>query len=91
MMTGDDDARIALRRGVGLVAAAGVALCAAVAPPAAQQPPPNPTKEDLAKDNKLFITLARKALKWDELTLWKDADPDIPVVRQAKAECARLQ
>lgn len=25
-----------------------------------------PTKEDLAKDNKLFITLARKALKWDE-------------------------
>jgi metallo-beta-lactamase class B len=25
-----------------------------------------PTKEDLAKDNKLFITLATKALKWDE-------------------------
>ena len=25
-----------------------------------------PTKEDLAKDNKLFITLASKALKWDE-------------------------
>ncbi|RDL52486.1 Metallo-beta-lactamase L1 type 3 [Ensifer sp. M14] len=27
---------------------------------------PLPTKEDLAKNNKLFITLARKALKWDE-------------------------
>jgi DNA-binding winged helix-turn-helix (wHTH) protein/tetratricopeptide (TPR) repeat protein len=25
------------------------------------------------------------------LTLWKDADPDIPVLRQAKAEYARLQ
>jgi metallo-beta-lactamase class B len=31
--------------------------------------PPNlPTKEDLAKDNNLFLTLARKALKWDEPT-----------------------
>ncbi len=29
-------------------------------------PPDLPTKEELAKDNKLFITLARKALKWDE-------------------------
>ena len=29
-----------------------------------------PTKDDLAKDNNLFLTLARKALKWDEL-----ADP----------------
>jgi eukaryotic-like serine/threonine-protein kinase len=25
------------------------------------------------------------------LTLWKDADPDIPVLKQAKAEYARLQ
>jgi metallo-beta-lactamase class B len=31
--------------------------------------PPNlPTKEDLAKDNNLFLKLARKALKWDEPT-----------------------
>jgi metallo-beta-lactamase class B len=56
-------ARIALRHGVGLAAAASVALSAAVAPPAAQQLPP--TKEDLAKDYKLFLTVARKALKWD--------------------------
>ena len=27
----------------------------------------------------------------DLLTLWKDADPDIPVVQQAKAESARRQ
>jgi len=29
--------------------------------------PPNlPTKEDLARDNNLFLSLARKYLKWDE-------------------------
>ena len=27
----------------------------------------------------------------DFLTLWKDADPDIPILRQAKAEYSRLQ
>jgi eukaryotic-like serine/threonine-protein kinase len=27
----------------------------------------------------------------DFLTLWKDADPDIPILRQAKAEDAKLQ
>ena len=26
----------------------------------------------------------------DFLTLWKDADPDIPILKQAKAECANL-
>jgi hypothetical protein len=25
------------------------------------------------------------------LTLWKDADPDIPIYKQAKAEYAKLQ
>jgi metallo-beta-lactamase class B len=43
-------------------------MCIAAAPPTAPQVTPAPTKEDLAKDNKLFITLARKALKWDEPT-----------------------
>lgn len=33
---------------------------------------------------------ARKAYK-DFLTLWKDADPDIPIYQQAKAEYARLK
>jgi DNA-binding winged helix-turn-helix (wHTH) protein len=32
-----------------------------------------------------------KATYQDFLTLWKDADPDIPVLRQAKAEYAKLQ
>jgi predicted Zn-dependent protease len=27
----------------------------------------------------------------DFLNLWKDADPDLPILRQAKAECTRLQ
>jgi serine/threonine protein kinase/tetratricopeptide (TPR) repeat protein len=33
---------------------------------------------------------ARKSYQ-DFLTLWKDADPDIPIYRQAKAEYAKLQ
>jgi len=32
----------------------------------AQTPPSTPTKEQLANDNKLFISLAKKALKWEE-------------------------
>ena len=27
----------------------------------------------------------------DFLTLWKDADPDVPVLKQAKAEYAKLK
>jgi hypothetical protein len=27
----------------------------------------------------------------DFLALWKDADPDVPILKQAKAEYARLQ
>ena len=33
---------------------------------------------------------AREAYQ-DFLTLWKDADPDIPILKQAKAEYAKLQ
>jgi eukaryotic-like serine/threonine-protein kinase len=32
-----------------------------------------------------------KAAYQDFLTLWKDADPDIPVLQQAKVEYAKLQ
>ncbi len=32
-----------------------------------------------------------KAAYQDFLTLWKDADPDIPVLKQAQAEYAKLQ
>ena len=32
-----------------------------------------------------------RAAYQDFLTLWKDADPDIPIFKQAKAEYAKLQ
>jgi Tfp pilus assembly protein PilF len=32
-----------------------------------------------------------KSAYQDFLSIWKDADPDIPIYKQAKAECARLQ
>jgi tetratricopeptide (TPR) repeat protein len=36
-------------------------------------------------------TAQARAAYQDFLTLWKDADPDIPILKQAKAEYARLQ
>ncbi len=36
-------------------------------------------------------TAKAKAAYQDFLTLWKDADPDIPIFKQAKAEFAKLQ
>jgi hypothetical protein len=32
-----------------------------------------------------------RAAYQDFLTLWKDADPEVPILKQAKAECAKLQ
>jgi hypothetical protein len=40
----------------------------------------------MAKD-----TAKAKAAYQDFLTLWKDADQDIPILKQAKAEYAKLQ
>jgi hypothetical protein len=37
-----------------------------------------------------FMGLAKAAYQ-DFLTLWKDADPHIPILKQAKAEFAKLQ
>jgi tetratricopeptide (TPR) repeat protein len=36
-------------------------------------------------------TAKARAAYQDFLTLWKDADPDIPILKQAKAEYAKLQ
>ena len=36
-------------------------------------------------------TVRARAAYQDFLTLWKDADPDIPILKQAKAEYAKLQ
>jgi eukaryotic-like serine/threonine-protein kinase len=33
---------------------------------------------------------AKSAYK-DFLTLWKDANPDIPILKESKAECAKFQ
>ncbi len=34
---------------------------------------------------------AKSAYQDDFLGLWKDADPDIPILKEAKAEYAKLQ
>jgi hypothetical protein len=36
-------------------------------------------------------TVKAKAAYQDFLAIWKDADPDIPILKQAKAEFAKLQ
>ena len=36
-------------------------------------------------------TAKAKAAYQDFLTLWKDADPDIPILKQAKADYAHLK
>ncbi len=36
------------------------------------------------------VAKSRKAYQ-DFFALWKDADPDIPILKQAKAEYAKLQ
>jgi len=36
-------------------------------------------------------TSGARAAYQDFLALWKDADPDIPILKEAKAECAKLQ
>ena len=41
--------------------------------------------------HRLIVRNNRKNDGQDFLTLWKDADPDIPILKQAKAEYAKLQ
>jgi eukaryotic-like serine/threonine-protein kinase len=36
-------------------------------------------------------TAKAKSSYHDFLTLWKDADPDIPILKEAKSECAKLE
>ncbi len=38
-----------------------------------------------------FTTIPCRSAYKDFLALWKDADPDIPILKQAKAEFAKLQ
>ena len=46
-----------------------------------------PSTSNYARDT---IAKAKSAYE-DFLTLWKDADPDVPILKQAKAEYAKLQ
>jgi hypothetical protein len=41
-------------------------------------------------DDRTLMFAKSKAAYQDFLTLWKNADPDIPVRRQAQAEYAKL-
>jgi hypothetical protein len=36
-------------------------------------------------------TAKAKAAYQDFLTLWKDADPDVPILKESKAEYAKLR
>ena len=36
-------------------------------------------------------TAKAKAAYQEFFTLWKDADPDVPILKQAKAEYSKLQ
>ena len=74
-------ARLGLARAYALEAGAcGMAVPAEKPGTTGGTPVPQP--EALAK--------ARVAYQ-DFLTLWKDADPDVPVLKQAKAEYAKLK
>jgi len=71
-------ARLGLARAYALEAGVGAGLV-----PAQWHPQGAPLQQDaLAK--------ARAAYQ-DFLTLWKDADPDIPILKEAKAEYAKLR
>jgi DNA-binding winged helix-turn-helix (wHTH) protein/tetratricopeptide (TPR) repeat protein len=48
------------------------------------------TKDSQGADADAARSRARAAYK-DFLTLWKDADPDLPILQEAKAEYAKLQ
>jgi Tfp pilus assembly protein PilF len=48
------------------------------------------TTFDRADELKLELPEAKAAYR-DFLTLWKDADPDVPILKQARAEFAKLQ
>jgi DNA-binding winged helix-turn-helix (wHTH) protein/tetratricopeptide (TPR) repeat protein len=71
-------ARLGLARAYALEASVGAGLV-----PAQGRPQGAPLQPDARAK-------ARSAYQ-DFLTLWKDADPDIPILKQAKAEYAKLQ
>jgi tetratricopeptide (TPR) repeat protein/predicted Ser/Thr protein kinase len=63
---------------------------AALGRPGEQSSPVAAGAESSPADRDLARSRALTAYK-DFLTLWKDADPDIPILKEAKAEYAKLQ
>jgi DNA-binding winged helix-turn-helix (wHTH) protein/tetratricopeptide (TPR) repeat protein len=74
-----DHPGIVLNEPIGVLAHLGLARAYALEAQSMQD-----TDADVAR------TKARTAYN-DFLTLWKDADPDVPILQQAKAEYAKLQ
>ena len=53
---------------------------------------PMPCRREPRKERMPILARSRALAAYkDFLTLWKDADPDIPILKQAKAEYAKLQ
>ena len=56
----------------------------------------SPTNQEISRAVGIVPALQRDTAKSpfaynDFLTLWKDADPDVPILKEAKAEYAKLQ
>ena len=47
-------------------------------------------KDSYALKENIVVKAELTTLTQDFVTLWKDADPDIPILKQAKAEYAKL-
>ena len=60
-------------------------VCVAVTEPCKARKP------SLGQHLQQAVASASIAAYKDFLTLWKDADPDIPILKEAKAEYAKLQ
>jgi hypothetical protein len=82
-------ARLGLARAYALEAGVGAPLVGALVPAPIQSVP---GREGHPQGVPLQDARAEaRAAYQDFLTLWKDADPGIPILRQAKAEYAKLQ
>ena len=88
-----DHRGIVLNEPIGALAHLGLARAYALEAQSAQGPGSQAASRPQSAqraDRDAACAKARAAYQ-DFLTLWKDADPDIPILKQAKAEYAKLQ
>jgi tetratricopeptide (TPR) repeat protein len=83
-------ARLGLARAYALEAGVGAPLVGALVPAPIQSVPGREGHPQGAPLQPDALAKARVAYQ-DFLTLWKDADPDIPILKEAKAEYANLK